>query len=95
MEPALRTRLPAGRDLPPWYDGKVGRLLALVERVLAPMFDASEGPERRNSARALWASLHGICSLASAQKLDIVGEVSADDLSRQLIRNFVAGLARK
>ncbi len=88
-------RLPAGRDLPPWYDGKVDRLLALVEGALAPMFDASKRGECRKSAQVLWASLHGICSLANAHKLDLLGELSAADLSRRLIRNFVAGLARK
>ena len=85
-------RLPAGQQLPDWYGAKVDRLLALIEDAIAPIFAGYEPRDCQMSARVLWSSLHGICSLASAEKLDIVANASATDLAEQLVTNYMAGL---
>ncbi len=85
-------RLPAGQELPEWYGGKVSRLLDLIEDVIAPIFAGSETRDCHISARVLWSSLHGICSLASSEKLDIVANASATQLAEQLVTNYMAGL---
>lgn len=85
-------RLPTGKSLPDWYFDKINRLLALVEGHLTPLFPDAGSPEKAKAARVLWASLHGICSLSSADKLDIVATESARALTASLIRNYLAGL---
>lgn len=82
--------LPEGRELPDWYHEKIRRLFGLVELALAPLFPPGEETERHKSARVLWSSLHGICSLETAGKLAV--SVSVDALAEALISNYLAGL---
>jgi len=83
-------RLPDGRLLPDWHHEKVRRLLGLAETALAPLFPPDHEAERLHSARVLWSSLHGLCSLESANKL--VESESVEALSDSLITNYVRGL---
>ncbi len=83
-------RLPEGRPLPDWYLEKVSRLLALVEAVIAPLFPPGQDVERLHSARVLWSSLHGMCSVASAGKLAETESLAA--MADSLATNYVAGL---
>lgn len=83
-------RLPDGVDQPDWYTEKIFQVLGLVETALAPLFDAGQEAERLHSARVLWASLHGICSLEAVDKLADAETVEA--LSDSLITNYLAGL---
>ena len=83
-------RLPEGRPLPDWYQEKVARLLALVEAAIAPLFPAGREVERLHSARVLWSSLHGMCSVASASKLAEGESLAA--MADSLATNYVAGL---
>lgn len=85
-------RLPAGQELPEWYGDKVDRLLALIEDIIAPIFAGYEPRDCHISARVLWSSLHGICSLASSEKLDMVADASASQLAEQLVTNYMTGL---
>ena len=82
--------LPDGRELPQWHREKIGRLLGLLERTLAPLFPPGQEAERHHSARVLWSSLHGICSLESTEKL--VKTESVEAMSDTLISNYLAGL---
>ena len=88
-------RLPPGRGLPPWYDGKLAKLLGLLEKAIAPLFSDSERAERGRAARVLWCAMHGICSLARSGKLGIVSPDSVEAMARQLITNYTAGLRSK
>ena len=76
-------------ELPDWYQAKVGRLLGLVEEVLTPLIPGDK--DRKRSARVLWASLHGIVSLAGA---GAVAE-SPPELVNDLITHYVASLRNK
>ena len=82
--------LPDGRELPEWHNEKVGRLLGLLERALAPLFAPDQEAERHQSARVLWSSLYGIGALERASKLG--KNVSVEALSDSLISNYLAGL---
>ena len=82
--------LPEPKQLPDWHTGKILRLLGLLEQPLAPLFPTGQEPERLHTARVLWSSLHGICSLESSSKLAPDETVSA--LADTLITRFLAGL---
>lgn len=81
-----------GGQVPTWYQRKVEKVLALLEGALAPAFSNGDidGPKR--SARVLWASLHGIWSLNSSGKLDVLTSDTATDMAENLIATYVAGL---
>jgi AcrR family transcriptional regulator len=83
-------RLPEGKELPEWHHAKILRLLGLLERALAPLFPPGREAERHHTARVLWSSLHGICSLESAGKL--VETESVEAMSDTLISNYLVGL---
>ncbi len=86
-------RLPEGRPLPEWYLEKVARLLALVEAAIAPLFPPGREVERLHSARVLWSSLHGMCSVASAGRLGEAESLAA--MADSLATNYVAGLRQR
>jgi len=85
-------RLPQGEALPERYGSKVARLLGLIEDALLPLFNGRRTKSCQLAARVLWSSMHGICSLSNTEKLDVITEETAVQLSRSLITNYLAGL---
>ncbi|MCG8512340.1 MAG: TetR/AcrR family transcriptional regulator [Rhodospirillales bacterium] len=84
-------RMSAGRQLPDWFLHKVGAVLGLVEDALSPLFHG-ESRKAGDSARILWAGLHGICTLAETGKLQIVTSQTLRAMTGELVSNFVGGL---
>ncbi len=82
-----------GEELPEWHHEKIKRLLGLVEQALAPLFAPGQEAERHHSARVLWSSLHGMCSLESGEKL--VKTESVEAMNDSLVSNYLAGLRTK
>ncbi|MFA9474534.1 MAG: TetR/AcrR family transcriptional regulator [Filomicrobium sp.] len=72
-------QLPEGRTAPPEYREDQDRLFALVEECLAN--DITEKDQRKNAARALFASVHGIVSLSLDRKL---GDFEPEATRRQI-----------
>ncbi len=67
--------------------------MALVDAVIAPLFPPGQDVERLHSARVLWSSLHGMCSVASAGRLDETESLTA--MADSLATNYVAGLLHR
>ena len=84
--------LPEETPVPDWYQEKVKQVLGFIEKALAPLFKDPGCEENSLAARVLWASLHGICQLANANKLDILSEETTRILARSLVENYVTGL---
>jgi AcrR family transcriptional regulator len=87
--------MPAQTNLPPWYQHKLEGLMARVEEALAPHFAAGQEAERQRAARVLWAGVHGITSLSTADKLSVVTTDTAGRLIDDLIDNYLTGLVGK
>ncbi len=83
---------PEGQVLPKWYVDKVANILGLLEQALSPHFPEDRANEKRHAARVLWASLHGICSLSQAGKLEVVTTQAPREMARLLVSIFLAGL---
>lgn len=88
----LEHRRNAREILPDWYDDRLRRLLDRIEAALIPAFPVDRQRERRQSARALFASLHGVTSLSSAGKLPIVTPEETRGLLEDLIVTYLAGI---
>jgi AcrR family transcriptional regulator len=87
--------MPPGAALPAWYQQKLEGLMAQVERALAAHFPAGCEDDRERAARVLWAGVHGITSLSTADKLQVVTTETAGRLIDDLIGTYLAGLAHR
>jgi len=87
----LGHRSPPLPELPEWYQQKVRRLLSLIEEALTSLFRGDQGNERLRAARVLWASIHGISSLARTRA--IAGKPS--ELADDLIVTYLRGLRER
>jgi AcrR family transcriptional regulator len=85
-------RMESEAPLPDWYREKIDGVLGLLAQALAPAFPPSRSGEARDSAVVLWASFHGICSLASNGKLSVVTGQTAAEMARRLTNYYLAGL---
>lgn len=84
--------MPGGTDTPPWYQEKLERLMSRVEAAVAPIYPPDAVLERQRAARVLWAGVHGITSLSTANKLANVTTEAAALLVGDLINNYLAGV---
>jgi AcrR family transcriptional regulator len=84
--------LPAGTELPDWYQKKLEGLMAHVERAVASHFPPGREADRQRTARVLWAGVHGITSLSTADKLSVVTTETAGRLVDDLVGTYLRGL---
>lgn len=85
-------RMPAGRAVPEWYEAKLDKLLVVLEQALAPLVMGCDLATRQRHARTLWASVHGMTSLSTANKLSHVTARAGRLLVDDLVLTFIAGL---
>ena len=83
--------IPGGR-VPEWYRRKIEKVLSILEDALAPAFPSNNDNGPKRSARVLWASLHGIWSLGSIGKLDLLTAETTADMAENLIDTYLAGI---
>jgi len=74
------------------FPASVSRLVAEVERAMAPLFPPGHESERRLAAAVLWSSLEGISALTAADNLHMVAPTTAWDMAQSLVVNYMAGL---
>ena len=84
--------LPAGTEVPSSYREKLEGLMGQVETALAPLMPRSDRGHLERAARVLWAGVHGITSLSTADKLSNVTAETAGPLVDLLVTTFLAGL---
>lgn len=84
--------MPGGKEVPDWYREKLEALLAELEGALAPLMPNVDAAEVKRSARVLWAGVHGITSLSTADKLSNVTTETAGPLVDELVRCYLIGL---
>jgi AcrR family transcriptional regulator len=85
--------LPAGIAVPAWYQQKLDRLMGHLEAAIAPVTDAADPAACRRAARVLWAGVHGITSLATADKHVGIGADAAQAMIDDLVTIYIRGLA--
>jgi len=88
-------RMPAGQVVPDWYQEKLDKLLSVLEEALGPLLVESDASTRRRHARTLWASVHGMTSLSTAEKLSHVTAHAGSALVDDLVQTYLAGLQNR
>ena len=84
--------MPTGWKVPPLFQARMEALLTVVEHALQPVMASADPARAQRAARVLWASVHGIASLATADKLTNVTHENAGLLVQDVVRTYVAGL---
>jgi AcrR family transcriptional regulator len=74
------------------FPAMVSRLVAEVERAMAPLFPPGHESERRLAAAVLWTGLEGISALSATDNLRMVTPTTAWDMAQSLVVNYLAGL---
>jgi AcrR family transcriptional regulator len=74
------------------FPASVSRLVAEVERAMAPLFQPGHESDRRLAAAVLWTSLEGIGALTAADNLRMVAPTTAWDMAQSLVVNYMMGL---
>lgn len=87
--------MPPGARVPDWYQERLESLMGCIETALAPHFAPDDTVARKRAARVLWASVHGITSLSTANKLSSVTSEAADQLVDDLVGTYLLGLEAK
>lgn len=87
--------LPPNVAIPHWYQEKLDALLRRVEVALRPLLPEKDQASVTRAARVLWAGVHGITSLSTADKLSSVTAESAQHLVDDLVKNYLAGLEQR
>ena len=84
-----------GKPTPDWYAEKAQSLMKQVESSIAPLMQSESKAERERSARVLWASVHGITSLSTINRLSHITDDTAQVLVENLVSGYLDGLAAK
>lgn len=84
--------MPDGNNAPAWYQQKLESLLSRVEAALAPLVPDGDPAAVKRAARVLWAGVHGITSLSTADKLSNVTTDAAGPLVEDLVGTYLTGL---
>lgn len=84
--------LPEGHDVPAWYQQKLEALMSRVEEAIAPLMQDADPHALKRAARVLWAGVHGITSLSTADKLSIISTDAAASLADDLVATYLRGL---
>ena len=73
-------------DKPEWYLASITKTFEGIAKALEAHGKKSE--DARREAKVLWATLHGLCSLHHAGKLDVGKPDSLESLSRQFLSRY-------
>ena len=84
--------MPNDWKVPPAFQARMEALLTCVEQAIEPLIPNDDTGRAQRAARVLWASVHGITSLATADKLSNVTPENAALLVDDLMRTYLAGL---
>lgn len=84
--------MPPGSVVPAWYQQKLEGLMRRVEQALFPLLGDEDPAILQRAARVLWAGVHGITSLSTADKLSNVTTESAGPLVDDLVTNYLGGI---
>ncbi len=88
-------RMTNGQKAPEEHQQRLDGLLQIIEEALGSFITDAEEGDLKRSARVLWASVHGITSLSTTDKLSNVTSDTAQPLVRDLVSTYLDGLEKR
>jgi len=80
-------------QMPAWYDEQIVGLFALVEESIAGLPGLKDEAQRAETARALWASIHGMVAMAFAGRIAPIDPSNVRRHLEGILRAVWAGIA--
>ncbi|MFZ4762122.1 MAG: TetR/AcrR family transcriptional regulator [Alphaproteobacteria bacterium] len=77
-------------EIPLWYQEKLQRFFQQLETAIAP--NLQDEASIKQTAKILWAGIHGITILALSGKLAITGASSPEAMAFALVEGYLAGV---
>jgi AcrR family transcriptional regulator len=77
---------------PDYYKELVTEQFAPLEKMLEPLIQNNQSKDKAKAARALWATVHGICLMKETNKLSLLNNSDAFQIIEYMIDKFVAGI---
>lgn len=90
----LQHRLPTQQGVPEWYQTKLDSLLVPLQAALEPLLGDVDPPSKHRATRTFWATLHGVTSLSTTDKLSPVPAQEQSALVNDMVVTYLAGLER-
>ncbi len=81
-----------GTDNPDWFQEQIRQIFTLVGAQLARLLPHLDDDSIQRTAHSLWSGVHGICVLQLSDKLTIVHNVDAVELTDDLVTNYLQGM---
>ncbi|KEQ16809.1 TetR/AcrR family transcriptional regulator [Endozoicomonas numazuensis] len=82
-------RMPEGEEVPHWHQQRIDLMFSLLDGCLQIIAPEKSSSERETATRVLWAGVHGICLLATEDKLFSKAHASGEMLIQSLIDNYL------
>lgn len=79
---------------PDWYKDLVTDQFTPLENILEPLFPGNKSKDKAKAARAIWASVHGICLMKETEKMTLISNRDAFQIIEYMIDNFIAGIEK-
>jgi len=79
------------QKVPEWYQQKTNQIFSVVEQQFNRLSTKYNEEESKQAARALWAGVHGICTLSLTGKLDLLGVDNIENTVELLVESFIVG----
>jgi AcrR family transcriptional regulator len=84
-------KLPEEEALPDWQQQRIDQLLTMLKGLLRSMHPSAEDLALEQTARVIWAGVHGISVLAVEDKLFSPAELDNRHMVQTLIKHYLAG----
>jgi AcrR family transcriptional regulator len=78
-------------EFPDGYQQKIDQLFSRVEAQFAQLAPSCSAQQSKQAARALWSSVHGICTLSLTDKLDAADMHDVENTLVLLVESFIGG----
>lgn len=75
--------------IPQWQQQRIDRLFAVLEQALAVMAPSASSQTLHEASRTIWASVHGICTLSTEDKLFTDPSLDGQRMAQSLISHYV------
>ena len=82
-------QLPEQDHLPDWQQQRIDNVFTLLQQQLAILKPRANASDCAQTARTIWASVHGICVLALDDKLFTPGNISGRSMIHSLLSHYL------
>ncbi len=85
----FRHQLPAGYEIPDWYQARIDALFSNLEAALRELAPKRKPKSIQLASRSLWSSIHGVCMLHIGDKLFSQTFATPEEIITSIVKNYL------